>query len=524
MLRHTTKFLSPPLGATRAFSNNSTPLLIHGEFVESKAHEWIDVINPATDEVVTRVPEATQEELQSAVDSSKKAFVEWRATPVTARQRVMFNFLHLLREHTDDIAVEITKENGKTLADARGDIFRGLEVVETSCSLAPYILGDTLGNLAQGGAVDTTTWRQPLGVVAGICPFNFPAMIPLWSLPVALVTRNTYIMKPSEKTPGAMMYMARLLQEAGLPDGVLNIVHGSVDCVNFICDDKDIRAISFVGSNQAGEYIHERGTATGKRVQANMGAKNHCTVLPDADKEGALNSIVGAAFGAAGQRCMALSTAIFVGDSDGWIEDLAAKSGDLKVGCGLDLNSDLGPVISKDSYDRVHRLIAEGVEKGAELVLDGRGVQVADRPNGHFIGPTILKLPADRLNQFECYCEEIFGPVLLVVEVSTLDEAIDITNSNPYGNGCALFTASGAAARKYQWEIDCGQVGINVPVPVPLPMFSWTGSRGSFRGSSHFYGKQGVDFFTQIKSVTTSWPETMVKEGTKASTSMPILK
>jgi len=513
-------------GASRAFSNSvpKSPLLINGQFVESTTDRWIDVINPATAEVVSRVPETTQNEMNAAVESSRHAFVDWRKTPVTARQRIMFKFLQLLNENTDEIAAEITRENGKTLADARGDIFRGVEVVETSCSLAPYIMGETLENLAQGGAVDTCTFRQPLGVVSGICPFNFPAMIPLWSLPIALVTGNTYIMKPSEKTPGAMMYMGRLLQEAGLPDGVLNIIHGAKDTVNFICDDPSIRAISFVGSNQAGEYIHDRATTQGKRVQANMGAKNHCTVLADADKEGSLNSIIGAAFGAAGQRCMALSTVILVGESNAWLDDLAAKARALKVGCGFDTTSDLGPVISKESHERVHHLIAEGVEKGAELVLDGREIHVSERPNGHFIGPTILKLPADRINEFECYREEIFGPVLLVIEASTLDEAITITNNNPFGNGCALFTSSGAAARKYQFEIDCGQVGINVPVPVPLPMFSWTGSRGSFRGSSHFYGKQGVDFFTQIKSVTSSWPVDMVQAGTRASTSMPILK
>lgn len=500
------------------------PLFVQGKFVQSETTEYIDVFNPATNNVTLRVPQATQSELEAAVRSAKEAFPSWRGTPITQRQRIMFKFLNLLHDHTDRIAESIVMENGKTLLDAKGDIFRGLEVVESSCFLSPYMMGETLENLASGQAVDTSTFRQPLGVVAGICPFNFPAMIPLWSLPVALVTGNTYVMKPSEKTPTAFTIMAELFQEAGLPDGVLNVIHGSVETVNFICDNEDIRAISFVGSNQAGEYIHERGTKNGKRVQANMGAKNHASVLPDADKEGCINAIVGAAFGAAGQRCMALSTCIFVGGANSWMSDLKEKASGLKVGNGMNPDSDLGPVISKDSYDRIHNLIREGEANGAEVLLDGRNIAVESDEGGNYIGPTLIKLPKDKLNEFECYREEIFGPVLICIEVDTLDEAIEITNSNPYGNGCALFTGSGAAARKYQYEIDCGQVGINVPIPVPLPMFSWTGSRGSFRGSSHFYGKQGVDFFTQIKSVTTNWPENMVEKGTKVSASMPILK
>ena len=500
------------------------PLFVQGKFVQSETTEYIDVFNPATNNVTLRVPQATQSELEAAVRSAKEAFPKWRGTPITQRQRIMFQFLNLLHDHTDRIAESIVMENGKTLLDAKGDIFRGLEVVESSCFLSPYMMGETLENLASGQAVDTSTFRQPLGVVAGICPFNFPAMIPLWSLPVALVCGNTYVMKPSEKTPTAFTIMAELFQKAGLPDGVLNVIHGSVETVNFICDNEDIRAISFVGSNQAGEYIHERGTKNGKRVQANMGAKNHASVLPDADKEGCINAIVGAAFGAAGQRCMALSTCIFVDEANLWISDLKEKAAGLKVGNGMNPDSDLGPVISKDSYDRIHRLIREGEANGAEVLLDGRNIAVENDEGGNYIGPTLLKLPKDRLAEFECYQEEIFGPVLLCIEADTLDEAIEITNSNPYGNGCALFTGSGAAARKYQYEIDCGQVGINVPIPVPLPMFSWTGSRGSFRGSSHFYGKQGVDFFTQIKSVTTNWPENMVEKGAKISASMPILK
>ena len=326
------------------------PLFVQGKFVESETTEYIDVVNPATNKVTLQVPQATQGELEAAVRSAKEAFHSWRGTPITQRQRIMFQFLNLLHDHTDRIAESIVMENGKTLLDAKGDIFRGLEVVESSCFLSPYMMGETLENLASGQAVDTSTFRQPLGVVAGICPFNFPAMIPLWSLPVALVCGNTYVMKPSEKTPTAFTIMAELFQKAGLPDGVLNVIHGSVETVNFICDNEDIRAISFVGSNQAGEYIHERGTKNGKRVQANMGAKNHASVLPDADKEGCINAIVGAAFGAAGQRCMALSTCIFVGEANSWMSDLKEKSIWLKVGNGMVRLPQA--VTSKDSYDR----------------------------------------------------------------------------------------------------------------------------------------------------------------------------
>jgi malonate-semialdehyde dehydrogenase (acetylating)/methylmalonate-semialdehyde dehydrogenase len=371
-------------------------------------------------------------------------------------------------------------------------------------------------NLAKN--VDTYSYRQPLGVVAGVCPFNFPAMIPLWMFPVATVCGNTFILKPSERTPAASMMLAQLATEAGLPKGVLNVIHGTTDAVNFVCDDPRIKAISFVGSNRAGEYIHDRGTKNGKRVQANMGAKNHATIVPDADKESTLNALVGAAFGAAGQRCMALSCAIFVGESKNWIKDLKAKAQQLKVGPGMAKDADLGPLISVESRQRVADLIQSGVDEGAELILDGRNVKVPGHPNGNFVGPTIL---AGVKPHMRCYKEEIFGPVLLCADVPTLDDAIAFTNTNPYGNGCAIFTTSGAAARKYQFEVDVGQVGVNVPIPVPLPMFSFTGTRGSYRGGGHFYGKQGIQFYTQVKTITSNWR--FDGQSTRLSTAMPTL-
>jgi len=315
------------------------------------------------------------------------------------------------------------------------------------------------------------------------------------------------------------MILAQLAKEAGLPNGVLNVVHGGVDTVNFICDDPRIKAISFVGSTRAGEYIHDRGSRHGKRVQANLGAKNHAVILPDADKESTLNALTGAAFGAAGQRCMALSTAIFVGEAKDWIPELVERAKKLRVGPGLSEKSDLGPLISRESKDRVQRLVQSAVDQGAELLLDGRNVKIESHPAGNFVNPTIINRVRPDM---ECYSEEIFGPVLLTLSLPTLDESIDFVNKNPNGNGCAIFTQSGAAARKFQSEIDVGQVGINLPIPVPLPMFSFTGSRGSFRGSHNFYGKKGVEFFTQVKTITSNWRFDGV--GAQFSTTMPVLK
>jgi malonate-semialdehyde dehydrogenase (acetylating)/methylmalonate-semialdehyde dehydrogenase len=327
-------------------------------------------------------------------------------------------------------------------------------------------------------------------------------MIPLWMFPVASVTGNTMLLKPSEKDPGAAMLLAKLAQKAGLPDGVLQVIHGGVDTVNFLCDAPSVRAISFVGGNQAGEHIFDRGTKNGKRVQSNLGAKNHATVMPDADKETTINALVGACFGAAGQRCMALSTIIFVGESKNWLPEIVEKAKKLRVGNGMDSTTEVGPLISKESKARVEMLIQQGVDDGATLLLDGRGVKVPGYEKGNFVGPTVL---ANVDGKNRAYTEEIFGPVAVCLNVDTLEEAIEFTNKSKYGNGCAIFTQSGPVARKFQHEIDVGQVGINVPIPVPLPFFSFTGSRGSIRGDVHFYGKQGAQFFTQIKTITSNW-------------------
>ncbi|KAG9157412.1 hypothetical protein Leryth_010250 [Lithospermum erythrorhizon] len=490
------------------------PNLIGGKFVESQSRESIDVLNPASQEVVSQVPLTTSEEFQAAVSAAKGAYPSWRNTPVTTRQRIMFKLQDLIRKNMDKLALNITTEQGKTLKDAQGDVFRGLEVVEHACGMGSLQMGEYVSNVSNG--IDTYSIREPLGVCAGICPFNFPAMIPLWMFPVAITCGNTYVLKPSEKDPGASMILAELAMEAGLPDGVLNIVHGTHEVVNAICDDEDIRAISFVGSNTAGMHIYSRASAKGKRVQSNMGAKNHGVVMPDANIDATLNALIAAGFGAAGQRCMALSTVVFVGDSKPWEEKILERAKALKVNVGTDPEADLGPVISVQAKERICRLIQSGVDSGARLLLDGRNISVPGYEKGNFVGPTIL---ADVTSDMECYKEEIFGPVLICMKADTLDEAIKIVNKNIYGNGVAIFTTSGVAARKLQNEIEAGQVGINVPIPVPLPFFSFTGSKASFAGDLNFYGKAGVQFYTQIKTVTQQWKD--FSGSTGASLAMP---
>jgi len=428
----------------------------------------------------------------------------------------MFNLQHLVVKYTDDISKIIVKEQGKTFADAKGDVLRGLEVVEHSASAGSLAMGETLENVSR--SMDTYSYRQPLGVCAGITPFNFPAMIPLWMFPIATVTGNTFILKPSERVPGASMFIMKLVKEAGIPPGVVNVIHGARDTVNFICDAPEIRAISFVGGDAAGHHIHERGTKNGKRVQSNMAAKNHATVLPDADKERTIDQLVGAAFGASGQRCMAISAAVFVGEAKNWIPDIVEKAKKLQVNEGNQQNVGLGPLISPQAKKRVESLIQSGIDEGAKVILDGRGIKVKGYEKGNFVGPTVI---TDVKPNMKVYTEEIFGPVLVCLSANSLDEAINLVNKNPYGNGTAIFTNSGSLARKYQHEIEVGQVGVNVPIPVPLPFFSFTGSKNSFLGSTHFYGKMGINFYTQTKTITSRWPEDATSEGVR--TAMPIL-
>jgi len=484
-------------------SNNNIPtvkLLINGEFIESKTDQWRDVINPATQEVLARVPFATQDEINAAVASAKDAFKTWRKTPIGARARIFLKYQQLIRENIKELAAILTAEQGKTLADAEGDVFRGLEVVEHASAVGNLQLGELANNVA--GGVDTYTLMQPLGVCAGITPFNFPAMIPLWMFPMAIATGNTFVLKPSEQDPMVTMRLVELAVEAGIPAGVLNVIHGGVDAVNGICDHPDIKAVSFVGSTHVGTHVYNRATQAGKRVQCMMGAKNHAIVMPDANKEQTLNNLIGAAFGAAGQRCMALPVIILVGESRNWLPELARKAQTLKVSAGVEPGTDVGPVVSSSALERINGLIQKGIDEGAELVLDGRNPSVAGYEDGNFVGPTIF---AGVKPGMTVYDEEIFGPVLCVMQADNLDEAIDIINANPNGNGTAIFTRSGGIARRFQEDIDVGQVGINVPIPVPVPLFSFSGSRGSKLGDLGPYGKQVILFYTQTKTITARW-------------------
>lgn len=502
--------------SSASLSAPKVPLFINGKFVESQTDKWIDLTNPATDEVIGLVPEATQAEMDAAVASSKAAWPAWRKTSVSYRTSVMFRFAELIRKHTPELAANVTLEQGKTTPDAEGDVFRGLQVVEHACNMGSLLMGETVENV--GPQMDTYSLRQPLGVTAGICPFNFPAMVPLWMFPLAITAGNTMILKPSEADPGACVLLAELAKQAGVPDGVFNIIHGRHAAVDFLCTDPAIRAVSFVGGDAAGRHIHRLASENGKRAQCNMAAKNHGVILPDANKETALSALVGAAFGAAGQRCMALSTAVFVGSAKEWIPELIPRAKGLKINVGSAKGADLGPMISRAALQRAERLIQSGVDEGASMVLDGRGVVVPGYEKGYFLGPTIL---SDVKPGMQCYENEIFGPALICLTVDTIDEAIQLINNNPYGNGTALFTRSGAAARKFVHDIDVGQVGINVPIPVPLPFFSFTGSRKSFLGAQHFYGKMGVEFYTQVKTVTSQWREEDIDTG--VATAFPTL-
>jgi len=496
----------------------TTKLFLNGEFTESKTSKWIDIHNPATNQVISHVPIATQDEMDSALQSAKAAFPEWSSRSIISRQGIISNYKHLIQQNMKRLAESITVEQGKTLADSEGDITRGLQVVEFASAITSLGGDHYLHGVAKH--MDTYSFRVPMGICGGIAPFNFPAMIPLWMFPLAIVSGNTFIMKPSERVPGATMILMDLLNRAGCPPGVVNVIHGQHDAVNFICDQPDIKAVSFVGSDRAGFHVHDRCTKARKRVQCNMGAKNHGVILPDAKKSDTIKQLVGAAFGAAGQRCMALSTAIFVGESQNWIPELVNVAKSLKVGPGHLPGVDLGPLISPQAKQRCLDLIESGVKQGAELVLDGRNIKVEGYENGNFVGPTIL---SNVTTDMECYTEEIFGPVLVILKCDTFQDAIKLINENCYGNGTAIFTTSGSRARQYVEQTNVGQIGVNVPIPVPLPMFSFTGSKKSFIGDYNFYGRAGYEFYTQMKTVTQSWPAEDNLQG-KGFASMPVLK
>ena len=479
------------------------PLFINGEFVQSGSSEKLPVTNPANQQLLAEVPFATRDEVDAAVASAVDAFRTSKEVPVSERARLMMRYGNLLKEHHDELGELLAQDTGKTFEDAKGDVWRGIEVVEQAANVPSNMMGETIENVA--GVIDTYSYTQPIGVCAGITPFNFPAMIPLWMYPLAIACGNTFVLKPSEQDPLTPVRLVELFIEAGAPKGVLNMVHGGPQQVDQILNHPDIKGVSFVGSSRVGEHIYQTGTQAGKRVQCMMGAKNHMVIMPDADRNSTLNALVGSSVGAAGQRCMAISVAVFVGESSAWVEELAERMATVRPGAWNDSGAAYGPIISRTAHQRVLGLIEKGKEEGATCLLDGSEAVVDGLPDGNWVGPTLF---SDVTPEMSIYREEIFGPVLCCMSVDTLDEAIELINRLEVGNGTSIFTSSGGAARKYQHEILVGQVGINIPIPVPLPMFSFTGWRGSFRGDLHAYGKQAVRFYTETKTITAKWTHT----------------
>ncbi len=493
------------------------PQLINGEFQQSRTDTWIPVTNPATQEVLCEVPAATAEEMESAIQSAREAFLEWRETPVSERARVMLRYQHLLKEHHDEIAEVLAKETGKVFADAKGDVWRGIEVVEHAANIGSLMMGETVENVARG--IDGHAWTQPLGVCAGITPFNFPAMIPLWMFPMAIACGNSFVLKPSEQDPMTPNILAELFLRAGAPKNLLQVVHGGKEQVDTLLTHPEIKAVSFVGSVPVGQHVYRTATDHLKRAQCFAGAKNHMVVMPDARKDQVISNLVGASCGAAGQRCMAISVAVFVGESKQWIDELKDELAKIRPGAWDDENAAYGPQISPKARDRVLTLIKQGKEEGASCLLDGSDCTVDGLPDGNWVGPTLF---SDVTPDMALYKEEIFGPVLCCMTVDTLEEALELVNNSPYGNGTSIFTASGAAARKYQHEVEVGQVGIIVPIPVPLPFFSFTGWKGSFYGDQHAYGKQAVRFYTETKTVTSRWFDDDIPDGAHGGPNMTI--
>ena len=478
---------------------NKLDLFINGEFVASRA-DGIEVTNPATQEVLCEVPFATADEVDRAVQGAKETFRAWREVPTPERARLLFAYQDLLKKHQDDIASELCRDTGKTWEDARGEVWRGIEVVEHACSIASLMMGETVENVARG--IDTYSLVQPIGVCAGITPFNFPAMVPLWMYPLAIACGNTFILKPSEQDPTVPNRLMALLKEAGAPDGLVQVIHGGAEQVDALLTHPDVRAVSFVGSAPVAKAVYAKAAANGKRVQALAGAKNHLVVMPDADKEQAIASLVGATCGAAGQRCMAISAAVLVGGAADWLPDLASAMAAVRPGPWDDEGAGYGPQITRAARQRILDAIEAGKAEGADCLLDGSGCDVPGYPDGNWVGPTLF---ANVTRDMSIYAQEIFGPVLVTSTVATLDDAIDLVNANPFGNGVSIFTSSGGAARRFQREIEVGQVGINIPIPVPLPFFSFTGWKDSFFGDQHAYGKQAVRFYTETKTVTARW-------------------
>ncbi|GAA4481233.1 CoA-acylating methylmalonate-semialdehyde dehydrogenase [Gluconacetobacter asukensis] len=478
------------------------PHVIDGRHSEGDGKGRADVFNPATGSVAAQVVLGGQSDLEAAIDAARRAFPAWAETPPLTRARILFRVRDLIEARMDQLAATITAEHGKILSDAQGEVTRGLEVVEYATAAPELLKGEFTEQVSRG--IDAHTMRQPLGVVAGITPFNFPVMVPLWMAPMALATGNCFILKPSERDPSAAVLLADIFKEAGLPDGVFQVVQGDKEMVNAILEHRGIEAVSFVGSTPIARHVYATGTAAGKRVQALGGAKNHAVIMPDCDLDRAVDALVGAAYGSAGERCMAISVAVAVGPvADALVSKLAERARSLKIGQGTDNSNEMGPLISGQHLARVHALVDAGVEQGATLVVDGRDHVVAGHEKGFFIGGSLFDhVTAD----MTIYREEIFGPVLCVVRVPDFDSALTLINESPYGNGTAIFTRDGDAARVFTHGVKAGMIGVNVPIPVPMAFHSFGGWKDSLFGDHHMHGPEGVRFFTRMKAVTTRWP------------------
>ncbi len=480
------------------------PHFIAGKLQDTDSGRYGDVYNPALGVPVARVALASTNDVDTAVAAAAAAFPAWANTPALGRARVLFKYLQLMQQHADEFAALLTREHGKTFADAQGEVARGIEVVEFAVGIPQLLKGEFSDQIARG--VDACSFRQPLGVVAGITPFNFPTMVPMWMFPIALACGNTFILKPSERDPSPSLLHAKLLQQAGLPDGVFNVVQGDKVAVDALLDHALVQAISFVGSTPIAQYIYSRGTANGKRVQALGGAKNHMVVMPDADMDMAVDALVGAAYGSAGERCMAISVVVAVGAAgDQLIDALAQRTRNLKIDDGMAAGAEMGPVITSAAKVRIEKLIGQGADEGATLVVDGRGLTVPGREQGFFVGGTLFDHVTPEMS---IYKEEIFGPVLCVLRAKDIASAIDLINSNEYANGVAIFTRDGGVAREFVRQIQVGMVGVNVPLPVPMAFHSFGGWKRSLFGDHHVYGPEGVRFYTRVKAVMQRWPNT----------------
>ena len=480
---------------------------IDGQVQDSNSERFSNVFNPATGVVQARVGLASEKTVDQAVASALKAFPAWSEQSSLRRSRVMFKFKELLDRHHDELAEIISREHGKVFSDAKGEVTRGIEIVEYACGAPNLLKTEFSDNI--GGGIDNWNLRQPLGVCAGVTPFNFPVMVPLWMIPLALVTGNCFILKPSERDPSASLLMARLLTEAGLPDGVFNVVQGDKTAVDALLQHPDIEAISFVGSTPIAEYIHQQATSRGKRVQALGGAKNHMIVMPDADLDQAADALIGAAFGSAGERCMAISIAVAVGNvGDALIAKLLPRIDQLKVGNGMQGDSDMGPLVTAEHKAKVEGFIDQGVAQGAQLIVDGRGFKVPGAENGFFVGATLFD---NVTTEMSIYQQEIFGPVLGIVRVPDFASAVALINAHEFGNGVSCFTSDGGIARAFARTIKVGMVGINVPIPVPMAWHSFGGWKRSLFGDHHAYGEEGIRFYSRYKSVMQRWPDSIAK-------------